>query len=97
MNKNLTRYKYRLLKILRVHQTFIVITVVLLILILTALRINMLNDMPQDQQYLKSQTSQLKSVHFNQDAINKIKSLSDSNVAVPGTELPSNRQNPFNE
>ncbi len=97
MSKQLSAYKYRFQKGFHSHQAFVVIVVVLLILIGVFLRINSLNNLPMDQARYDEQTSQLQSVQFNQDAINEIQSLNSSNVAVPGTELPSNRQNPFNE
>ena len=97
MKKQLNQLKYKLLKLSRSHQTFIMIVVVLTLLIITMLRINTLSNIPLDQTYLDQRSNEVKTVKFNRDAIDKIESLNDSNVAVPGTQLPSNRQNPFNE
>lgn len=88
---------YRLQKIFHNHQTFVVLTAVLLVLTIVFLRIHTLNSMPLDESYLNQETSKIKSVRFNEDAIEQIKALNDSNVKDPGTQLPANRQNPFNE
>lgn len=97
MKKQFNRIKYRLSKVLRTHQGFVVIVVVLTLLIVAVLRLNMLGNIPVDQTYLDQQSSQIKSVKFNQDAISQIEDLQDSNVADLGTRLPANRENPFNE
>lgn len=97
MSKQFSNYRYKLQKLFRVHQAFVVIVVVLLVLIGVFTRIMNLNNLPLDQAYLMDQTSELKSVQFNQSAISAIQSLNNSNVVTPGTELPNNRQNPFNE
>jgi len=70
---------------------------VLLVLVFVVVRINTLNNLPIDEAYYNSQTSQLKSVNFNHEAITKIEQLRDSNVTEPGTSLPANRSNPFAE
>jgi len=95
--KSLTRIKYKFAKIFKVHQSFVVVLIVLLILLAVIFRVNMLNNLPTDQNYLKTESAKIKIVNFNEDAIEEIKSLSDSNVSSPGTQLPKDRQNPFNE
>lgn len=97
MKKQLNLLKYRLAKLFKNHQAFVVIVVVLMVLMAAMLRINSLSNIPLDQGYLDKKSSELKSVQFNQDAISQIQDLNDSNVDDPGTQLPSNRQNPFNE
>ncbi len=97
MKSSFASYKYSLIKLFRLHQGFIVITTVLVLLVGVFIRINTLGNMPLDQEYLQKQTSEIKNVKFNKEAIEKIKALNDSNVTAPGTELPSNRQNPFSE
>jgi hypothetical protein len=97
MNKNVTVFKYKFTKLFHQHQAFVVVVSALIILIIAFLRINSLSNLPADQDYLRQETSKLKTVQFNQDAISQIQALDDSNVATPGTQLPSNRQNPFNE
>lgn len=96
MNK-LSALQYKVAKALRGHEAFIVSVVALLVLFLLTLRINSLNNLPMDQAYYDQKTSELKSVTFNQDAIDQIESLRDSNVADPGVQLPSGRDNPFVE
>ena len=61
------------------------------------IRINSLGNLPVDQQYLDQETAKIKSVKFNEKSIEQIKALNDSNVSLPDTQLPSGRQNPFNE
>ena len=97
MQQQLTRYKYRFTKILRSHQAFVVVVIVLLTLIAVFLRINTLGNLPSDEQYLTQKISEIKTVKFNREAIEQIKALNDSNVGAPGTQLPENRRNPFNE
>ena len=97
MKDSLAAYRYSLAKLFRSHQGFIVVTAVLILLVGVFIRINTLGNMPVDQSYLQKQTGEIKNVKFNKEAIEKIKALNDSNVTAPGTELPSNRQNPFSE
>jgi len=97
MGESIKRLKYDFLKIFREHQAFVVISAVLIILIAVFLRINALSNMPLDQRYLDTESSKIKTVRFNQEAIEQIKELNDSNVTTPKVTLPSNRQNPFNE
>lgn len=97
MKLKLTKANYKLQKLLHEHQAFVVLVVMLLVLMGVFLRINTLSNQPLDQAYLNQESSKLKSVRFNEDAIDQIKALRESNVIDPGTQLPSNRQNPFNE
>ena len=95
--KQLTNLKYRLSKLFKVHHAFVVLTAVLLVLVVAFMRVNTLNNLPLDQTYLNQEKGKIKTVRFNEAAIEEIKALRDSNVAAPGTELPKDRQNPFNE
>lgn len=95
--KSLVKVKYRIGKIFREHQAFVMVTVVLLVLLAVLLRVNTLNDIETDQAYINSESGTIKAVKFDIEAIEEIKALRDSNVATPGTSLPQNRQNPFNE
>lgn len=88
---------YKTTKLLHVHQSFVVLVAVLVVLTMAVIRINTLNNLPIDQAYYDQQTAQLKSVTFNHEAITKIEQLRDSNVVQPGTSLPVNRSNPFAE
>jgi hypothetical protein len=97
MKSQLNTLSYKFQKLFHEHQAFVVMVTALLILIAVFLRINTLSNQPLDQTYLNQEASKLKSVRFNEDAVNQIKALNDSNVKDPGTELPGNRQNPFNE
>lgn len=97
MQKSFSRFKYKYLKLFRSHQSFVVLTIVLLILVASVVRINSLGNIPIDQTYLDAKLSETKSVTFNRQAIEQIKELNESNVSTPGTQLPSNRENPFNE
>lgn len=95
--KSLGRYWYQLSKTLRVHQVFVIVVAVLLVLLAVFIRINELGSMPLDQAHLQQESDKIKPVKFNQEAIEQIKALNESNVSDPGTQLPANRQNPFNE
>lgn len=95
--KNLSKLKYKFSKVFRIHQTFVILVAVLLLLVVALMRVNLLNDLPVDQTYLNEQSDKIKTVKFDEKAIEEIKALRDSNVASPGTDLPKDRQNPFNE
>ena len=97
MRSKLATYKYRLHKTLKSHQAFVVLLGVLLVLLVVFLRINSLNSLPIDQSRLNEESAKITPVQFNEEAIEQIKQLSESNVADPGTQLPGNRHNPFNE
>ncbi len=97
MKSQFSSISYKFQKLFHEHQAFVVIVTVLLILTAVFLRINTLSNQPLDKVYLDQETSKLKSVRFNEDAVDQIKALNDSNVQDPGTQLPGNRQNPFNE
>jgi hypothetical protein len=97
MKSQLPALKRKTQKLLRGHQAFVVLLFVLFVLMGVFLRINTLSNQPLDTTYLNQESSKLKSVRFNEDAIEQIKLLKESNVADPGTQLPLNRQNPFNE
>ncbi len=97
MKHSFSAYRYKFSKLFRLHQSFVITVTVLLLLLAVLLRLNTLNNKPIDQGYINKKASDLKTVKFNQAAIEKIKTLKDSNVSVPQTELQRNRQNPFNE
>ena len=97
MKAQLSSFNFRFQKLFHEHEAFVVIIGALLILTAVFLRINTLSNKPVDQSYLTSQSSTIQSVRFNEDAIEQIKQLNESNVNDPGTQLPGNRQNPFNE
>ncbi len=90
-------YRYKVTKLFHTHEAFVIATVVLLLLMGVILRINTLSNLPVDEGYFTEKTDQVKSVTFDQDAIEKIEELRDSNVTAPGAELPTNRNNPFTE
>ncbi len=95
--KSLSSLKFKLAKLFKLHQAFVVLIFLLIILSVSIFRINSLTHMPLDQNFLDAEASKIKTVKFDEKAIEQIKSLSDSNVAAPGTDLPKDRQNPFNE
>lgn len=97
MDSKLAPLKYKLSKIFRTHQTFVVLLVFLLVLVAAIFRIHNLSNLPVDQSYIDLKKSEIKTVRFNEQAIEEIEELNESNVSVPGTNLPQNRQNPFNE
>lgn len=97
MKLELSKYKYAVSKTLRSHQAFVVLLLVLVVLLAVFIRINTLNNLPVDQTRINQESSKVKPVRFDEDAIKQIEALKDSNVEDPGTQLPGNRQNPFNE
>lgn len=97
MKSQFAKYRYRFTKVLRSHQAFVVLLGVLSVLLVVFIRINTLSNMPTDQGYLNQEVEKLKPVRFDEEAIEQIRALNDSNVNDPGTQLPSNRQNPFSE
>lgn len=97
MKEKISSLKRQLTKLLHGHQAFVVIITVLLVLTAVFLRISSLSNAPIDQNYLNQEVEKVKPVQFNQDAIEEIEKLKDSNINDPGTQLPENRQNPFNE
>lgn len=97
MKQQLTLLRYKFTKLFHQHEAFVVILAVLSVLIVLALRINSLSNIPMDQSYYDKKVSELKTVNFNNEAIKQIEALRDSNVTNPGTELPADRTNPFVE
>ena len=97
MEAKLAPLKYKTTKLLRSHQAFVVLVTMLLILVAAVIRVNALSNLPVDQNYINLKKSEIQNVRFNEQAIEQIRQLNESNVAAPGTELPKNRQNPFNE
>ena len=97
MKRRIELYRYRALKVLKTHQTFVVLVSILLVLLAVLLRLSALNTIPVDQSYLLQKMNGVKAVKFNRDAISQIEDLNESNVSNPGTQLPTNRQNPFSE
>lgn len=97
MKRQLNNYSYKLQKTFRSRQVFVTIIAVLLVLAAVLFRINALNNIPVNQKYLDAQSSKLQSVRFNEEAVTQIKALNESSAQDPGTQLPTGRQNPFNE
>lgn len=97
MNKEFTEKKLALTQFMHRHQAFLVLTCVLVILTFVILRINSLGNIAPDASYFERETSSLKPVQFNQEAITQIEALRDSNVSEPTVELPRDRNNPFTE
>lgn len=97
MKNKLVKYYYLVTKVFHTHEAFVVLFVVLIALIGVIVRINHLSNLPADQVFFDQSSSQIKEVNFNEDAIKKIEELRDSNVQDPGTQLPVDRNNPFNE
>lgn len=97
MKQNLQKLQYKFTKFFHTHEAFVVLTLVLVALMAVVLRINYLNNLPADEDYYNQSVSDIKPVTFNQEAIEKIEQLRDSNVDDPGTQLPQDRNNPFTE
>lgn len=76
------------------YRLIIGLSLIVAIVAFLSFRINHYSDVQSDQQRIDDQLSQIKVVRFNNDAIEKIKSLQDNSTDVQA-ELPSNRTNPF--
>jgi len=96
MKKKFTNYYLKLQRVFERRHGMIVLAVVLFITILVVLRISALSNIEPDQEVLDESQS-VQSVIFNQEAIDKIEALRESNVKEPGTQIQRDRQNPFSE
>lgn len=97
MKRQLEILRYKAVKLFKMHQTFVVLVIMLFVLFVALMRVTALNNIPVDQTYLLQKMTGVKAVVFNRDAISQIEDLNESNVNNPGTQLPSNRENPFSE
>ena len=97
MKTKIAGLRYRGLKLLRNHQVFVALVLVLTVATVVVVRISMLNALPVDQDTIDDATAKLVPVRFDQAAIDKMEELQESNVRVPGAQLPQNRRNPFSE
>ncbi|MDQ5969912.1 MAG: hypothetical protein QG593_429 [Patescibacteria group bacterium] len=94
--KRINAIKYGLSKTLRVHQLFVVLVLLLVILIGTVYQVIAMNNLTSEHSDMSSASS-VKIIKFDEDAIERIRSLRDNNVSNPGISIPSDRRNPFNE
>lgn len=97
MKKKFTKAYLKLQRVFAKRHGMIVLAIVLVVSSLVILRITALSNIEPDQELLDEQTGRVQSVIFNQDAIEKIEDLRDSNVKEPGTQIQKDRQNPFSE
>lgn len=97
MKTKIAVIRYRALKVLRNHQIFVALVVVLAVTAAVVIRISILNALPVDQNSVDDDTAKLAPVRFDQAAIDKMEELQESNVRVPGAQLPGDRNNPFSE
>ncbi len=79
------------------HQTFVVVALLLALTTGVVFRLTNLSNMEPSQEVIDDQVRSVKSVIFNEDAVEKIEALRDSNVKKPGTQVQQNRDNPFRE
>lgn len=97
MKQKVQRTYTKIKNVLTKNQVFVVACVFLGITALVLYRLMVLSNITPDQAAIDDQKRAIKSVKFNQEAIDKIEALRDSNVKTPGTDLQKNRQNPFAE
>jgi maltodextrin utilization protein YvdJ len=97
MKSKLTSIRRTIRRIYKQHRTFVLVLAVLSVSLVMVVRIFILSNTGTDQDYLNENENKVKAVNFRQEAIKEIESLRDSNVNVPGVQLPSGRQNPFSE
>ncbi len=97
MKDKFKKIRFKVSEIFSKHQAFVVMIVFLAIFATVIYRLTILSNIKADQTVIDDQTATLKTINFNQDAIDKIEQLKDSNVKTPGTQLQKDRQNPFAE
>ncbi len=97
MKDKIKKISFKLSDIFSSHQAFVIVIIFLTIFAVVIYRLTILSNLQPDQTLIDDQTATLKSINFNQDAIDKIEELKDSNVKSPGTQVQKNRQNPFAE
>jgi hypothetical protein len=95
--KKINSIKYGLSKTFRTHQLFVVLVVLLVIIIAAIYRVIAMNDLSAVQNDINNSSGSVKVIKFNEDAIERIRSLRDNNVSNPGVSIPNDRRNPFNE
>ncbi|MGH7196798.1 MAG: hypothetical protein ACREGJ_03480 [Candidatus Saccharimonadales bacterium] len=86
------------LKPLALHHYFVFLLLLLLGLTLAVYQVNQILSMPTDENYRQEKLSSGLKVRFDQDTIEKVKSLQKSSEQATGSEpLPAGRINPFAE
>lgn len=97
MKDRLKKLHLKVTSIFTHHQTFVVVSLLLLLVAGVMVRLGGLSNMEPTQEVIDDQSSSVKSVIFNEDAVEEIEALRDSNVKEPGTQVQQNRDNPFSE
>ncbi len=95
--KKMNAIKYGLSKTFRTHQLFVVLVTLLIILIVTVYRVISMTNLSTELSGIDTSSASVKAIKFDEDAIERIRSLRDNNVSNPGVSIPNDRSNPFNE
>ena len=91
MQKRFNEYRYEAVKFFRIHQTFVVLTLFLLILVVSMLRISSLGNLEADQQYIIQKNSEIKEVKFQEGLKDKKdKRQSEKEIKNILTKQPDN-------
>jgi hypothetical protein len=97
MKEKLKKIRFAVTDVFSKHEVFVVLAVLLAVAGLVVFRLSSLSSIEPDQAYIDDQTFSVKPVQFNEEAIEKIEALRDSNVKDLGTQVQEDRQNPFSE
>ena len=97
MKAKITKLYYKVKEIFKKHQAFVVVAIMLLITGFVIYRLFVLSNLEPSPDSIDDQTRSIQAIEFNEEAIEKIEELRDSNVKEPGTQVQEDRNNPFSE
>ncbi len=97
MKAKVKGYLLKTKEVLTKNQAFVSACIFLGIAAFVLYRLMVLSNIGPDSAAILDQQRTIKTVQFNQQAIDQIEELRDSNVKTPGTDIQKNRQNPFAE
>lgn len=97
MRQGIQKLQFKLQSIFSSHQAFVVLSLLLVIASIVIFRLISLSNLEPSAEYIDDQTRAIQPVPFNEEAIEEIKALRESNVSNPGTQIQEDRNNPFAE
>ena len=97
MKEKLKTLRFKSSELINKHEVFVVLAILLFISAMVIFRLISMSNIEPDQGYIDDQTISIQPIKFDEDAIEKIEDLRDSNVKDLGTQIQNNRENPFSE